>query len=157
MRGNFVRNPHGYVGEHYLVTDIDFAALDFDGFIAFLERYTGETFEKLYYSQRNQPFKSGIRYIEDDVDYVFFLDTTLEEPQVPISTFLDHSGDGLAELFESESDGNGNVTDGDDSMGAETGMGEEDSFPDVFRYDVGLQDEILHDETIDANLNKMNI
>ncbi|KAL4559518.1 hypothetical protein LXL04_031658 [Taraxacum kok-saghyz] len=72
LRGNFVRNPHGYVGERYLVTDMDFPALDFDDFISYLERFTGETFEKVYYSQRHVPFKMGIRYIEDDADYAFF-------------------------------------------------------------------------------------
>ena len=52
MRGNFVRNPHGYVGERYLVKDMDFATLDFDGFFAFLERYTGKTTRKEIYPSK---------------------------------------------------------------------------------------------------------
>ena len=157
MRGNFVRHPHGYVGERYLVTDMDLPALDFEGFVAFLERFTGETFEKLYYSQRNRPFKTGIRYIEDDVDYAMFLDTGFEAPEDPISIYLDHSGDGLAELFDSESDGSGHVTNGEESeKDPEGGLPEEDQFPDAIRYNAGLEDEIIHDETVDANLNKTN-
>ncbi|KAL4577023.1 hypothetical protein LXL04_013124 [Taraxacum kok-saghyz] len=157
MRGTFVRHPHGYLGERYLVTDMDLPALDFEGFVAFLERFIGETFEKLYYSQRNRPFKTGIRYIEDDVDYAMFLDTGFEAPEVPISIYLDHSGDGLAELFDSESDGSGHVTNGEESeKDPESGLPEEDQFPDAIRYSAGLEVEIIHDETVDANLNKTN-
>ncbi|KAL4586919.1 hypothetical protein LXL04_011567 [Taraxacum kok-saghyz] len=139
------------------VTDMDFPALDFEGFVAFLERFTGETFEKLYYSQRNRPFKTGIRYIEDDVDYAMFLDTGFEAPEVPIFIYLHHSGDGLAELFDSESDGSGHVTNGEESeKDPEGGLPEEDQFPDAIRYSAGLEDEIIHDETVDAKLNKTN-
>ncbi|KAL4561002.1 hypothetical protein LXL04_033161 [Taraxacum kok-saghyz] len=97
------------------------------------------------YSQRHVPFKKGIRFIEDDADYAFFLDTSLEEPLLPISIYLDHSGDGLAELFDSESDGSGNVVSGDDSANEVTGITpEEDDFPDAHRFNAGFVPPFLN-------------
>ncbi|KAL4571327.1 hypothetical protein LXL04_018085 [Taraxacum kok-saghyz] len=114
--GLFVTNPRSYEGgEHFLFTDMDFVGLDYNGCMTFLERFTGEPFEKLFYCLRNRPLSTGIRFIEDDVDYAHFLDTAYEEPENPISIYLDHSGDGLEDWFESSSEENGSVIQGDKS------------------------------------------
>ncbi|KAL4562077.1 hypothetical protein LXL04_034268 [Taraxacum kok-saghyz] len=80
FRGGFVHHISSYEGENYLVTNIDFVAIDLAACIEFLERFIGETCEKLVYSQCNQPLETRI------------------------------SGDGLTDLFDKDSDESGAVT-----------------------------------------------
>ncbi|KAL4564041.1 hypothetical protein LXL04_028091 [Taraxacum kok-saghyz] len=100
--GLFVTNPRSYEGgEHYLFIDMDFVGLDYHGCMRFLERFTREPFEKLFYYLRNRPLAT---------DYAHFLDRTYEEPGTPISVYMDHSGDGLEAWFDSSSDEHGSET-----------------------------------------------
>ena len=110
FRGNFVRDPASYVGETYLVTDMDFAAMNLAACVEYLDRFIGEPIEKLFYAERHMPLELGVRWIEDDADYALFLDTGYEEPDLPISMYIDHSGDGIADLFNSDNDESGGVT-----------------------------------------------
>ncbi|KAL4570237.1 hypothetical protein LXL04_025888 [Taraxacum kok-saghyz] len=110
FKGNFVRDPASYVGETYLVTDMDFAAMNLAACVEYLDRFIGEPIEKLFYAERHMPLELGVRWIEDDADYAFFLDTGYEEPDLPISMYIDHSGDGIADLFNSDNDESGGVT-----------------------------------------------
>ncbi|KAL4576609.1 hypothetical protein LXL04_012705 [Taraxacum kok-saghyz] len=82
FRGNFVRDPASYVGETYLVTDMDFAAMNLAACVEYLDRFIGEPIEKLFYAERHMPLELGVRWIEDDADYAFFLDTGYEEPDL---------------------------------------------------------------------------
>ncbi|KAL4591455.1 hypothetical protein LXL04_004421 [Taraxacum kok-saghyz] len=113
FRGNFVRHPP-FEGETYLVTDMDLTAIDLVAYAEYLERFIGETVEKPFYAQHNRPLEVGIRWIEDDVDYAFFLYTTFEELEEPISLYIAHSGDGLAELYNTDSDESGAVRECDE-------------------------------------------
>ncbi|KAL4562553.1 hypothetical protein LXL04_034760 [Taraxacum kok-saghyz] len=110
FRGNFVRYPPSFVGETYLVTDMDFAAMDLVACVAYLDRFIGEPIENLFYAERNLPIELGIRWIEDDADYAFFLDTAYEEPGEPISLYIDHSGDRITDLFNTDSEKSGALT-----------------------------------------------
>ena len=53
FRGTFVRQNRSFEGEQFLVTDMDFSALDFAACVAYLERFIGEPCEKSSYAQRN--------------------------------------------------------------------------------------------------------
>ena len=45
--GEFTTHPRSYSGgQKYLVTDMDFAALEYVEFVEFLLRFTGEAFER---------------------------------------------------------------------------------------------------------------
>ncbi|KAL4581907.1 hypothetical protein LXL04_006441 [Taraxacum kok-saghyz] len=112
--GTFTTHPRSYSGgQKYLVTDMDFAALEYVEFVEFLLRFTGEVFEKVFYCQRNRPLSRGLRFKEDEKDYAHFIDTAYKDPDFPIAIYLDHSGDGLDEWGETSSDDNETVIQGD--------------------------------------------
>ncbi|CAI9287765.1 unnamed protein product [Lactuca saligna] len=57
FQGMFARNPIRYTsGITQRFSDIDFAGMDKDGCVAFIERFTGEKCEKLYYCQPDIDF-----------------------------------------------------------------------------------------------------
>ncbi|CAI9294883.1 unnamed protein product [Lactuca saligna] len=57
FQGMFARNPIHYTGGiTQRFSDIDFAGMDKDGCVVFIERFTGEKCEKLYYCQPNIDF-----------------------------------------------------------------------------------------------------
>lgn len=58
----------------------------------FLERFTGETFEKLYYVARNESLENDLRVIDNEFDYVIFMDATYQATKMPIDLYLDHIG-----------------------------------------------------------------
>jgi hypothetical protein len=89
---------------------MDFAAMNLAACAEYLDRFIGEPIAKLFYAERHMPLELGLRWIEDDADYAFFLDTAYEEPDEPISLYIDHSGDGIADLFNSDNDESGGVT-----------------------------------------------
>ena len=130
--GVFVTNPRAYVGDRQVVTDQDFAGMDLDEFATFLERFVGTGFQKIFYCQRDRPLSTGIRFIEDDLDYAHWLDEAYEEPERPISIYLDHDGDGLNDWVETSTDSHGSVIQSErrpdaegDSHGQGEGQGEE--------------------------------
>ncbi|KAL4556325.1 hypothetical protein LXL04_038973 [Taraxacum kok-saghyz] len=51
----FVLHPSSYVGEKYLVTDMDFSV-----YMEFVERFVGESCEKVFYSQNNRPLETEL-------------------------------------------------------------------------------------------------
>ena len=148
FRGTFVRQSRSFEGEQYLVTDMDFAALDFDACVAYLERFLGEPCEKLYYAERNKPLDIGIRWVEDDVDYALFLDTAYEEPDVPISMYIDHGGDALDDLLNTDSDESGEVTQCEDQRSA--AVGDTPSITaDVLEQEIGVEPQVQLNKTDD--------
>ncbi|KAL4590516.1 hypothetical protein LXL04_003448 [Taraxacum kok-saghyz] len=95
----------------YLWVEVNY--LEYDEVLGFLLRFNGEDFEKVFYCLRNRPLSRGLRFIEDEVDYAHFIDTAYENPDLPISIYLDHSGDGLDEWGESSSEENETVIQGE--------------------------------------------
>ncbi|KAL4580762.1 hypothetical protein LXL04_016964 [Taraxacum kok-saghyz] len=55
-----------------------------------IEDRIGEPVEKLYYCVPGMPLSTGIRWIEDDVDYAFWLDTGEENGEIAV--YADNSG-----------------------------------------------------------------
>ncbi|KAL4581477.1 hypothetical protein LXL04_017693 [Taraxacum kok-saghyz] len=143
FRGTFLRQSRSFEGEQYLVTDMDFAAC-----VAYLERFLGEPCEKLYYAERNKPLDIGIRWIEDDANYAFFLDTAYEEPDVPISMYIDHGGDALDDLLNTDSDESGEVTQCEEQGSTEVG-----DTPyiteDVLEQEIGVEPQVQPNKTDD--------
>ncbi|KAL4591179.1 hypothetical protein LXL04_004130 [Taraxacum kok-saghyz] len=137
-----------FEGEQYLVTDMDFAALDFDACVAYLERFLGEPCEKLYYAERNKPLDIGIRWVEDDVDYALFLDTAYEEPDVPISMYIDHGGDALDDLLNTDSAESGEVTQCEDQRPAAV-VDTPSITADVLEQEIGVEPQVQLNKTDD--------
>ena len=107
--GVFVTNPRAYVGERALIDDVDFEHMDLEAFSTYLEGFVHRGFEKIFYCLRDRPLSTGIRFIEDEADYAHFLDEAYEEPERPISVYLDHDGDGLNDWVETSTDTHGSV------------------------------------------------
>lgn len=130
FNGGFIRHPCSYAGgERHLFTDVDFAGMNFEGFVFFLQHFFGQDFEKVYYRHRGRPLSTGIRWLENDLDYAFFLDTAYEEPDELISVYLDHSGDGLEDWFDTSTEEEGSVIQGSDNEGSEKGEKDKEPSP----------------------------
>lgn len=67
----------------------------------FIERFTGERCEKLY--NANCYLSYGISYIETDMDYAHFIDTTYE--YLAIYLYIDHIRDCLDDFWDSDNGG----------------------------------------------------
>ncbi|CAI9265520.1 unnamed protein product [Lactuca saligna] len=89
----FARNPIHYIGGiTQRFSDIDFAGMDKDGCIVFIERFTGEKCEKLYYCQPDIDFPKGLTLICNDPDYYDFIEIAYE-CGVILLMYVDHFGD----------------------------------------------------------------
>ena len=89
----FARNPIRYTGGiTQRFSDIDFAGMDKDGCVAFIERFTGEKCEKLYYCQPDIDFPKGLTLICNDPDYYDFIEIAYE-CGVILPMYVDHFGD----------------------------------------------------------------
>ncbi|KAL4590360.1 hypothetical protein LXL04_003289 [Taraxacum kok-saghyz] len=141
FKENFLRHPPLFEDETYLVDNMDFTTMDFAARFEYLEMCIGEPIEKYFYAQHNIPLEVGIRWIEDDTDYMFFLNTVFEEPHEPISLYNYHSGDGLDELYNTDNEESGAVTECD-----EPGPSNENEHvaEDLVEHpnDVGMEQEI---------------
>lgn len=64
--------------------------------------------------------------IENELDYVHFLDITYEEPEIPISIYLDHIGDVLNDWIDSNNNEIGSIIQGKDKeVGENRELGED--------------------------------
>ncbi|KAL4579223.1 hypothetical protein LXL04_015361 [Taraxacum kok-saghyz] len=98
-----------------------------------------------------------VGFIEDDADYAYYLDIAYDELEVLISIYFDYSGDLLADLFDIDCDEIGSLTNCEESKPlAARGMPQEEPIPDAHWFDAGLEDEMIHDDRLDANLNTTN-
>ncbi|CAI9298902.1 unnamed protein product [Lactuca saligna] len=66
--------------------------MDKDGCVAFIERFTGEKCEKLYYCQPDIDFPKGLTLICNDPDYYDFIEIAYE-CGVILPMYVDHFGD----------------------------------------------------------------
>ena len=88
----FARNPIHYTGGiTQRFSDIDFAGMDKDGCVAFIERFTAEKCEKLYYCQPDIDFPKGLILICNDPDYYDFI-AIAYECGVILPMYVDHFG-----------------------------------------------------------------
>ena len=99
--GTFVRHPCGYVGgDEVLFPNTHWAGMTVQQCYQLIEDRTGEPVEKLYYCVPGMPLSTGIRWIEDDVDYAFFLDTGEENGEIAV--YADNSGMALDEWWDED-------------------------------------------------------
>ncbi|CAI9278264.1 unnamed protein product [Lactuca saligna] len=92
FQGMFARNPILYTGGiTQRFSDIDFAGMDKDGCVAFIERFTWEKCEKLYYCQPDIDFPKGLTLICNDLDYYDFI-IIAYECGVILPMYVDHFG-----------------------------------------------------------------
>lgn len=105
FRGIFSRYPIRYTeGIEQEFGDVDFAAMDRVECYAFVERYTQEKCEKLYYCLPEVSFPAGLRLIESDVDYADFIQVGYDSGCV-IPMYVDHFGaTNMKEWLEEETD-----------------------------------------------------
>ena len=147
FKENFLRHPPLFEDETYLVTNMDFTTMDFAARVEYLEMCIGEPIEKYFYAQHNIPLKVGIRWIEDDADDTFFLNTICEEPHEPISLYNYHSGNGLAELYNTYNEESGVVTECDEP-GPTNANEPVAEYPVDHPNDVGMEQEIGEDPQV---------
>lgn len=64
FNGVLREHPCAYVGgDHCLFTDVDFVGMDVFECVEFVERFTIEAIESLYYCLRTHPLANGIWFI----------------------------------------------------------------------------------------------
>ncbi|KAI3502228.1 hypothetical protein L1887_30260 [Cichorium endivia] len=69
--GVFTTQPLIYTeGMHHLFEDIDFAGMDLDECVKFLERFTEEKCRNLYFCLPESELGEGLKKITDEIDYV---------------------------------------------------------------------------------------
>ncbi|CAI9301492.1 unnamed protein product [Lactuca saligna] len=74
FQGIFAKYPIRYAGGiTQRLSDIDFAGMDKNRCYEFIERFTREKFEKLYYCQPYIDFPKGFTLISNEMDYVDFI------------------------------------------------------------------------------------
>ncbi|XP_023768936.1 uncharacterized protein LOC111917486 [Lactuca sativa] len=73
------------------LSDIDFAGLDKNGCYEFIERFTREKCEKLYYCQPDIDFPKGLTLISNEMDYADFI-AIAYECGVILPMYVDHFG-----------------------------------------------------------------
>ncbi|CAI9268157.1 unnamed protein product [Lactuca saligna] len=88
----FARNPIRYTdGITQRFSNIDFAGIDNDGCVAFIERFTGEKCETLYYCQPDIDFPKGLTLISNDPNYFDFIAIAYECGDI-LLMYVDHFG-----------------------------------------------------------------
>ncbi|KAL4559625.1 hypothetical protein LXL04_031768 [Taraxacum kok-saghyz] len=99
--GTFVRHPCGYVGgDEVLFPNTHWAGMTVQECYQLIEDRTDEPVEKLYYCVPGMPLSTGIRWIDYDVDYAFWLDTGEENGEIAV--YADNSGMALDEWWDED-------------------------------------------------------
>ncbi|CAI9301641.1 unnamed protein product [Lactuca saligna] len=109
----FLRDPFSYNhGIKFTFKDQDFSGMTYSECITFLERFMQESIKKLYYCESGKPLLYGITIIRNDGDYATFIFDAFG-PDVYISLYVDHDGQGIEDWFGFEIETE--KEDGDDS------------------------------------------
>ncbi|CAI9281609.1 unnamed protein product [Lactuca saligna] len=159
----FARNPIRYTGGiTQRFSDIDFAGMDKDRCVAFIERFIGEKCEKLYYCQPDIDFPKGLTLICNDPDYYDFIEIAYE-CGVILPMYVDHFGDSnihewldehkdefVGNVEEEVLDGAGLVKEvtpvyrdvGDSDTNDEVEMGEKAGAGEFFEEDMGDNEDV---------------
>nr|KAJ0200255.1 hypothetical protein LSAT_V11C600325230 [Lactuca sativa] len=75
FQGVFINKPFCYSNcIHHVFDDIDFAGMTHKDFIVFLERFTQEKCQKVYYYQPDLEIPAGLTLISNDLEYQEFID-----------------------------------------------------------------------------------
>nr|KAJ0227269.1 hypothetical protein LSAT_V11C100004300 [Lactuca sativa] len=92
FQGVFINKHFCYSdGIHHVFDDIDFAGMTHKEFIGFLERFTQEKFQKVYYCQSDLEIPEGLTLISNDLEYQDFIDVAyMCGVQLPV--YIDHFG-----------------------------------------------------------------
>lgn len=70
FQGVFINKPFCYSdGVHHVFENIDFACMNVKEFFVFLERFTQETCEKVYYCMPDIEFPQSLRLISNEIKY----------------------------------------------------------------------------------------
>ncbi|CAI9283139.1 unnamed protein product [Lactuca saligna] len=90
--GAFINKPFCYSdGIHHVFDDIDFAGMTHKDFIGFLEQFTQEKCQKVYYCQPDLEILEGLTLISNDLEYQEFIDIAYRcGVQLPV--YMDHFG-----------------------------------------------------------------
>ncbi|CAI9274576.1 unnamed protein product [Lactuca saligna] len=119
FQGMFINKPFCYSdGVHHVFENIDFAGMSYNEFVDFIERFTQEKFEKLYYCQPDLQIPKGLTLIYNKLQYQEFIDIVYRcGVQVPV--YMDHFGttvhsnmEGVTYEEVSKANGNEDATEG---------------------------------------------
>ncbi|CAI9259177.1 unnamed protein product [Lactuca saligna] len=92
FQGVFINKPFCYFdGVHHVFENVDFAGMSFNEFVGFLERFTQEKCEKVYYCQPNLQIPKGLTLILNECQYQEFIDIAYQ-CGVQVSIYMDHFG-----------------------------------------------------------------
>ncbi|CAI9287734.1 unnamed protein product [Lactuca saligna] len=92
FQGVFINKPFCYSdGVHHVFENVNFAGMSYNEFVGFLERFTQEKCEKVYYCQPDLQIPKGLTLISNERQYQEFIDIAYE-CGVQVSVYMDHFG-----------------------------------------------------------------
>nr|KAJ0201928.1 hypothetical protein LSAT_V11C600302810 [Lactuca sativa] len=92
FQGVFINKPFCYSdGVHHVFENVDFDGMSFNEFVGFLERFTQEKCEKVYYCQPDLQIPEGLTLISNEREYQEFIDIAYQ-CGVQVSVYMDHFG-----------------------------------------------------------------
>ncbi|CAH1441340.1 unnamed protein product [Lactuca virosa] len=92
FQGVFINKPFCYSdGVHHVFDNVDFASMSYNEFVGFLERFTQEKCEKLYYCQPDLQIPEGLTLISNELQYQEFIDIAYQ-CGVQVLVYMDHFG-----------------------------------------------------------------
>nr|KAJ0215011.1 hypothetical protein LSAT_V11C300108870 [Lactuca sativa] len=92
FQGVFINKPFCYFdGVHHVFENVDIVGMSYNEFVGFLERFTQEMCEKLYYCQPYLQIPECLTLILNELQYQEFIDIAYQcGVQVPV--YMDHFG-----------------------------------------------------------------
>ncbi|CAI9266666.1 unnamed protein product [Lactuca saligna] len=120
--GSFVPKPIVYFNPvKMVVSNVDFRSMSFVEFISYVKNLVKDGTINVYYCLPQRSLRDGLRVLEDENDYVRFLDVGYENGGM-INLYIDHSQYPVMEWIEEEIAEDGSVdgnTDDDDDVDSE--------------------------------------
>ncbi|CAI9297331.1 unnamed protein product [Lactuca saligna] len=120
--GSFVPKPIVYFNPvKMVVSNVDFRSMSFMEFISYVKNLVKDGTISVYYCLPQRSLRDGLRVLEDENDYVCFLDVGYENGGI-INLYIDHSQYPVMEWIEEEIVEDGSIdgnTDDDDDVDSE--------------------------------------
>ncbi|CAI9298351.1 unnamed protein product [Lactuca saligna] len=92
FQGVFINKPFcNSDGVHHVFENVNFAVMSFNEFVGFLEHFTQEKCEKVYYCQPGLQIPKGLTLISNEHQYQEFIDIAYQ-CGVQVSVYMDHFG-----------------------------------------------------------------
>ncbi|CAH1432611.1 unnamed protein product [Lactuca virosa] len=104
-----------------VVSNVDFRSMSFMEFISYVKKLVKDGRINVYYCLPQRSLRDGLRALEDENDYVRFLDAGYENGGM-INLYIDHSQETVMEWIEEEIVEDGSIdgnTDDDDDVDSE--------------------------------------